>query len=181
MKRFTLFFVLAFSICSFVAFTPGGDEETAEIDWISFTEAVERNEKDQRPMMIDVYTDWCGWCKRMDATTMKNPVIVKYINENFHAVKLDGEHKEDIKFGDTVYKFVPNGRRGYHELPANLMQGKMSYPTLVFLTSDYKVLQSIPGYQDAKSLERIAKFLGDKKYETTKWEDYNKETTFEIN
>ena len=33
--------------------------------------------------MVDVYTDWCGWCKKMDKETFNHPVIAKYINENY--------------------------------------------------------------------------------------------------
>jgi thiol:disulfide interchange protein len=47
-----------------------------KIKWHTLPEAIELNKKEPRKFMIDVYTDWCGWCKRMDATTFSNDTIV---------------------------------------------------------------------------------------------------------
>ena len=71
-------------------------EETVEIEWITIEEAIERHKTEPRYWIIDVYTDWCGWCKRMDATTFKDPHVAAEINKNFYAVKFDGEAKRDI-------------------------------------------------------------------------------------
>ena len=71
-----------------------------KIEWLSFEEAVKRNEKEPKKFIVDVYTDWCGWCKKMDANTFTNPVIIKYINENYWAVKLNAERK-DSGFGSA--------------------------------------------------------------------------------
>ena len=64
-----------------------------EINWISIEEAEIANKKEPRKVFIDVYTDWCGWCKKMDASTFEDPQIIKYLNENYYCVKLDGEDK----------------------------------------------------------------------------------------
>lgn len=56
------------------------------ITWMSFEEAVAKSQKEPRKMFIDVYTDWCGWCKRMDATTFQDSIVAKYMGEKFYAV-----------------------------------------------------------------------------------------------
>ena len=170
-RTFFLLAIFAFSLTA----------SAQEINWMSFTEAVEANKKEPRKFIIDVYTDWCGWCKRMDASTFSNAVIVDYINKNYYAVKMDGEYKKDIVFNDRTYKFVPRGRRGYHELPAELMGGKMSYPTIVYLDEDYGIIQSIPGYRSAKDLEPIIKFFGENAYKEMKWEDFQKQHQSALN
>lgn len=148
---------------------PGG------IEWLTFEEAVKRNEKTPKKFIIDVYTDWCGWCKRMDATTFVDPVIVKNIKENYYAVKMDGEQKEDITFMGRTYKYIAQGRRGYHELPAELMNGKMSYPTIVFLDEQYNIIQPIPGYRQPVELDPILTYFGGNYYKNTDWENFQKE------
>ena len=155
----------------------GADMKTnaAQIEWLSWDEAVKRMEKEPRKIMIDVYTDWCGWCKKMDATTMKDPMIAQLMNENWYAVKMDGEQKEDIEFKGRTYKFVAQGRRGYHELPAEMMNGRMSYPTLVFLDENYGVIQPLPGYRQAPELEKILAYFGGDFYKSTSWETFQKE------
>ena len=110
---------------------------------------------------IDMYTDWCGWCKRMDATTFKDSLIIEEINANYYAVKFDAEQKEDIVVGDSTYSFVPNGRRGYHQLAAQLMNGRMSYPTYVFLNDQKQVLTAVPGYKVREDMLPILEFCSE--------------------
>lgn len=162
------------------AFTvPAGDSDG--INWLTFEEAIKLNEKEAKPIMIDIYTDWCGWCKRMDATTFGNGVVAKYVNEKFYAVKFDAEQKGDIEFGGKTFKFVESGRRGHHELAAAMMNGRMSYPTTVFLNDKMEMIQPLAGYQDAPSMERIVKFIGSKAYLDTKWETYTADASkFEL-
>ena len=52
---------------------------------------------------MDVYTDWCGWCKRMDATTFENPAIAKYMSENFYCVKFNAESQKEVTFKGQKY------------------------------------------------------------------------------
>ena len=131
----------------------------ASINWLSFEEAHELNKKNPKNWFIDVSTVWCGWCKRMDATTFSDSTIISYVNANFYPVALDGEEKEDITFDGNTFKFVESGRRGYHELPAALMNGKMSYPTLIFLNEKIEVYQSLPGYKSKTDLHPILQFI----------------------
>lgn len=148
------------------------EKAAAKIEWLSWEQAVAKMEKQPRKIMVDVYTDWCGWCKRMDATTMEDPAIIKIIGEQYYAVKMDGEGRKDITFKDRTYKFVAQGNRGYHELPAELLSGKMSYPTLVFLDEQYGIIQPLPGFQDVPTLKPILAYFGGGHYKTTPWETF---------
>jgi thioredoxin-related protein len=158
-------------ICLAFSFVSVSAQET--IKWVSFEKAVELAQKEPRPIIMDVFTDWCGWCKKMDATTFANPKIAAYVNQYFYAVKFNAEQKEAIKFRDREYKFIPNGQRGYHELAAELMQGKLSYPTIVYLDKDINLIQPIPGFQTPEALEPIINFFGSDKYRSMSWEDFS--------
>lgn len=147
-----------------------------EINWLTIEEAEAHNKTEPRKILIDVYTDWCGWCKKMDATTFKDKEMVNYLNQNFYCVKLDGEDKNTLTFKETEFNFVNKGRRGYHELAAGFLQGKMSYPSLVFLNEDLMVLQALQGFRTAKELLPIVVYLGDNIYLETNWTDYINET-----
>lgn len=142
------------------------------IEWLTMEEAMARHEKEPRYWIIDVYTDWCGWCKRMDAGTFTDPHIVKEIQEHYYAVKLDAEQKEDIVIKDRTYKFVNQGQRGYHELAAELLQGRMSYPTVVFLDKNANMIQPLAGYQVAPDLHPILQFFSSESYQSVPWPDY---------
>lgn len=173
MKKFVFllsFCVLGLAVQAQVA--AQASTEGPKVEWLSWEQAVEKMKVQPRKIMVDVYTDWCGWCKRMDATTMVDPTIVQMLGEKYYAVKMDGEYKKDIVFMGRTYKFVPGGRSGYHELPAELMSGKMSYPTLVFLDEEYSIIQPVPGYQQANQLEVILAYFGGDFYKNTAWDKF---------
>ncbi len=144
------------------------------ISWITWEQMLEKSKTHPRKIVVDVYTDWCGWCKRMDATTFSDPCLAKYINQTYYAVKFDAEQKQDIVFKEKTYKFVKNGMRGYHELAAEITRGQLSFPTVVFLDEKIEVIQSIPGYRDAKEFETIATYFGRNEHLKTPWETYQK-------
>ena len=145
------------------------------IQWMSWNEAVAAMEKEPRAIFVDVYTDWCGWCKRMDATTFKNPVIADYMNKYFYAVKLDAEMKEPIVFqGHTFENPNPEGRRSTHTLAASLLDNKLSYPSFVMLDSKFQRLQIIPGYRAAKEFEPMLAFFGMGKNTQLPYEEFMK-------
>jgi thioredoxin-related protein len=152
-----------------VSFIPVQTEESP-VRWMTFEEAVERSKVDKRPVFIDVYTDWCGWCKVMDRNTFSDPKVAALLNGKFYAVKFNGEQREDVKFNGTTYKFVQSGRSGYHELAAALLNNKMSYPTVVFLDEDFRMIQPLPGYRQAPEFHMIAQFIGEGHYKDQKWD-----------
>jgi thioredoxin-related protein len=139
------------------------------VNWMTFEEAIEKSKTEKRKIFIDVYTDWCGWCKVMDKNTFSEPNITKILNENFYAVKFDAEQREDVVFKGHTFKFVPSGNKGYHELAASLMNNKLSYPTVVFLNDDFSMIQPLAGYQKPEEFHRIVEFIGKDHYKTLTW------------
>ena len=168
--RYGLLPVLA--VILFASFTIAGDdvdkdEQTANIEWIGIEEAFELNngnkKKHHKKILIDFYTDWCGWCKRMDQTTFSNPQLVEYINENYHAVKFDAEQRDELTVDGKTYGFRPGGRRGgTHELALALAvhNSRIGYPTLAILDEDGTKLLTAPGYKTAQQLDVLLNYYG---------------------
>lgn len=160
------------SLLLLLAFAGWMNPASSQIQWLSWEEAQARNNKEPRKMIVDVYTQWCGWCKKMDKATFEQPDIAAYINKNYYAIKFDAETRNDIQFNDRVFKFVRSGTSGYHELAAEITFGKLSYPTIVFLDEQLNVIQPIPGYKDPVSLDKIMKYFAEDYYKTTPWKKY---------
>lgn len=148
--------------------------ERGTVHWMSLEEALEKSQVEKRKIFVDMYTDWCGWCKHMDSTTFVNADVARYLNENFYPVKFNAEQENDIVFKEKTYKFKKNGSRGFHELAALWLNNRLSFPTVVFLDETQHLIQPVPGYQDAVKMEAIINYFGSDSHKKTPWESYEK-------
>jgi thioredoxin-related protein len=127
-------------------------QDTPKINWLTIEQAFEAQKKNPKKVFIDVYTDWCGWCKVMDQKTFSNGTVAKYANETYYAVKLNAEQEGTVTLGDKKYT--------YPEIASQLLQGQMSYPTVVYLDEKFNMIQPVAGYQDATVFHQVITFLG---------------------
>jgi thioredoxin-related protein len=111
-----------------------------KINWYSFEEVVKLTEENPKMILIDVYTDWCGWCKKMDKDTFTKKAVVDYVNENFYAVKLNAEDKKKT--------FTFRGQEYTEETMARAMRVS-SYPNFVIMDAAMENITQLPGYRDA--------------------------------
>lgn len=144
-----------------------------KIKWHSIDEAIQLASQEPRMLVIDVYTDWCGWCKRMDATTFSDPGIIEIMNEHFYPVKLNAEGKEDIVIGERTFKFVDNGRRGYHEIAVVVTRGRLSYPTISYVDAQGKVLEAAPGYKTPDQFRVYLAYYAEEAYKTQSFDEFS--------
>lgn len=121
-----------------------------EIQWISWDEAVAANEQSPKLLFIDLYTDWCGWCKVMDKKTFTDPKVIEYINAHYYAIKFNAEKEDPITFRGQKFEVVEAGRRGIHTLAYNLLEGQLSYPSYVYLNSDFQRFNITKGFKPAE-------------------------------
>lgn len=143
----------------------------SQVNWISFESAMDLAKKDGKPVLVDVYTDWCGWCKRLDATTYSDSAIISYINEHFHAVKFNAETINPIRYRDSTY--VSHGKT--HDLAVQLLSGRLSYPTTVFIVDKINMVAPIPGYLTRDNIQPYLFYFGEQVYNLNNtWEIFLK-------
>jgi thioredoxin-related protein len=168
--------ILAFvtlSVCALLISNPVIASDPGDgINWISWQEAVELSQTQPKKIFVDVYTDWCGWCKKMDASTFADAEVVKYVNDHFYAVKLNAEMKDEILFKDHTFKWVNTGRNGIHTLAYSLLEGKMSYPSFVMMNESFDRIAIMPGYKQPEQLLKDLRFAADEVYKKKSWEEY---------
>lgn len=146
-----------------------------QIEWMSWSEAMAANEKEPRKILVDVYTDWCGWCKKMDKSTFVDPKVVATVHKKFYAVKLDAEQKGTIDWAGHTFKFRADaGRKGVHELAVALLDSRMSYPSIVYLNEQQQRITIAPGFKAADAMLTELNFIGGEHYKTTTYAEFKK-------
>ena len=139
----------------------GGGEK---IQWHTFDEGVALAAKEHKKVLIDVYTDWCVWCKKMDSDVYTNEGVGKVIASNFIAVKLNAESSKALAY---------NGEKIDETTFARAM-GVTGYPTTVFLEPGARPITKIPGFVEAKEFAQILRFIGKDHYKTKTFDEYKK-------
>lgn len=151
------------------------------VNWITWEEAVEKNKTQKKKIFVDVFTDWCGWCKVMDKNTFPDPEVAKILNEDFYAVKFNAEQTADVVFNNVTFKYVSaGGGRGVHQLAAALLNNQLSYPNFVFLDEEFKIIpvfpgyQSLPGYRKPEEFHIFLTYVSDEIYKKMRIDDFQK-------
>ena len=154
------------SILFLLCLTSNFRAQTEDINWLTWDQAIAKSKLDSVPkkIFIDFYTGWCGWCKRMDATTFKDRNVVDYMNANYYAVKFDAETSDTIIFSGTTFinsdpevkKTSPNSRGKVHQIAYSILDGKLSYPSYAIMDEKQTRLMT---YQGAKPVDQIMGIL----------------------
>lgn len=175
------FVTLTLALLSFLFVIPAvnaqkksGEEKGAEtIKWMTFEEAVKLNSKKPKMIFVDIYTDWCGWCKKMDAETFANPEVVAYMNKKYYAVKLNAEQKEPINFKEQVFVNAnPDKPKSTHNLALALLKNEKLYPSYVILDKASDWTYKLKGYKTPEELIPILNFYGDESYLKMSWSEF---------
>ena len=157
---------LAIIVFVFATLTQGieGNGKKIEITWQTFDKGVELAKKEKKMLVLDIYTDWCHWCKVMDKDTYGNPEVVKYAQENLVMAKLNAETDEKFKFKEGNY----SGRQ------LSMMFGVEGFPSTIFLNSEGELITSVSGFIPADRFAMILKYLEGNWYEKMKFDDFVK-------
>ena len=156
------------------SFSLHAQEAKTKIDWLTMDQAMEKMKVEKRKIFIDVYTDWCGWCKKMDVSSFIDPTVVEYMNKKYYAVKLDAEMKDTLMFNGMAFiNPSPGGKRSTHTFAASLLDSKMSYPSFVVLDENYTRLHVMAGFKKAEPLLGNLVFFGSNQHQQYNQYFYN--------
>lgn len=140
---------IGFILLTLTLFTTTSFKKADELKWMSFDEGYKLAQKKGKIMLVDVYTDWCGWCKRMDRDTYGKSEIISLINEDYVAIKFNPETQ------GISYTFEGKKYSG-DQLAGVLSQNQLSgYPTTVFYYPKGKKTNVVGGYFDAERFKGV--------------------------
>jgi thioredoxin-related protein len=154
--------VVALGLCG-VAWS-GGDDKLdkkskarvpAQLDWVSYGEALERAVAEDKHIVVDFYTKWCGWCKVMDRKTYADPAVVEMLNENFLVAKINAESSR---------KF-PVGEREMSGRDVAKQYGVRQFPMTWFVKPDGDRLANIPGFIPPERFIKALEYVHERRYD----------------
>jgi thioredoxin-related protein len=169
MKKVVVFLLIGVAIFGILASTT---KHKGKVEWITMEALKEQYAKNPKPIMVDLYTDWCGWCKVMDKETYTNENVTSYIGQNYYAIKFNAEGKDSVEFNGKKYGY--NAKNRAHDLAVYFAYGQMSYPTTVFLSAIDAQPAPLPGFLKPKEIEPYLKFFGDGAYKTMNFPSFMK-------
>lgn len=133
-----------------------------EIPWKDFGAALGEAKKNKKRILVDVYTDWCGWCKRMDRDTYSDAEVRKYLSSAFVPVRLNAESNQRVTYKGNEYS--------YRQLASGFRVN--GYPTTLFLESDGTHIVTAPGYMKAPDFLTVLRYIGDGHYKNKDFQEY---------
>lgn len=175
-------------ILTVIIFSLTSNVQSQEINWMTMNEALNAQAINPKKIMMDAYTNWCGPCKMLDKNTFQNPDVVKYVNNNYYAVKFNAEGNEGVNYKGQDF-INPNydaskakSRNAQHQLSQALQI--TAYPTIVFFDENGDTLVPLPGYKTPQQLELYLKLFLDNDHKNIstqeQWDAYQKDFEFEF-
>jgi thioredoxin-related protein len=151
------------------------DEGGSLVKWLDFKEAQEKNKTAPKPFIIDIYTDWCGWCKHMMRTTYANPAIANYINMYFYPVKFNAEKHDTIEYDGKKYFPTSPMPKAVNELAIKFLGDHLSYPSTIFIGNNLQFNLLTQGYLDEHKIEPLLIFMVENIFQTNVFDDFNQQ------
>lgn len=144
-----------------------------QVQWLSLEEAEIANKETPKKMLLFFETDWCGYCKMMKTQILNEEKISDFLNENYYSVKVNAEQKQPITFNGQTYEYAKQGRRGANQFAIDMLQGRLAYPSVVFLENDLEVISLFQGMQPKDLFQKYLQYLKEDAHNTKDWFEYS--------
>ncbi len=146
-------------------------KKTVKMQWQNVEQTSQQYQIEKKPIIIDLYTDWCHYCRVMDTTIYASDSVSNYISQHFYAAKLNAEDKKELVWMGKKYKYVPKYK--VHELAIELTKGSLVYPTTIIIPPTGEPL-IVGGARPMYEFESYLKYYGSGAYQTKTYQEFNK-------
>jgi thioredoxin-related protein len=130
--------------------------------WYGFDDGMKEAKRTNKKVFVDVYTDWCGWCKKMDKEVFAHAKVAPYLSEQYVLIRLNAEGAGRVTYKDKKSSETELARAF----------GVTGYPTALFLEPTGDLITTLPGYVKAEDFMAVLKYFGESHYKTTDWQKY---------
>ncbi len=165
MKKSIAAMILAILAVSATALGDGKEDSVrTTLPWRPFDAGFAEARSSGKKIMLDVYTDWCVWCKRLDKNVYENPAVAAYLKKHYVLIKLNAESEAKVRYKDTIYTSA-NFAMGL---------GVTGYPSIFFFEPSGEPIDKLGGYVDADHFLPIIRYFGEDYFKKMSWPDFQK-------
>jgi thioredoxin-related protein len=125
---------------------PRGEAAPRGPAWRDWNSGLEEAARTGKPILVDVYTDWCGWCRVMDRATYAETAVRDYLTSRFVPVKLNPERSREAHAVASRFRVT-------------------GYPTTIFLKPNGEHLVTVPGYVKTDLFLTLLRFVAEGHFE----------------
>jgi len=131
------------------------DTSAPGLEWLDYGVALDRARVENKHLLVDFYTNWCGWCRRMDRDTYGDSTVAAYLREHFVLAKVNAESPQRFKVGETTKSGIELAREF----------GVQSFPITWFIRPDGRPIDRLPGYQPPQVFVKVLEVVHERRYE----------------
>ncbi len=145
-----------------------------QIEWTTIENASKMKDN-TKLYFVDFYTNWCGWCKRMDKDVFTDSTVIKLMSRFYVPVKFNAEGNSEFVWKGTKYvgtPVPPNGRPTLHSFTRSMLGSQLGFPSFVIYSKNQSTLNIIQGYQPAEDLVKILWYFASGDYNKYNYEKY---------
>jgi len=157
------FFILFILVSGLVSCSSSFNSNELAFEITTMSNAQKQAELHDKKIIVDVYTVWCTWCKKLENEIYPDPRIGAIVNEYFYVVRIDAESQEEI---------VYNGRKIKMADFAQLL-GVSTYPSTVFIDRNGTTIGQQSGFMEVEVFEKLLAFVGSSAYRTMQFDEFS--------
>ena len=124
--------------------------KAVELDWLPFDDALAQAIEEEKPLLVDFYTEWCHWCKVMDEKTFGEEQVSQILRNDFILSRI---HAEDANSGVTYEG------NSFTNVEFTRAMGVRGFPSIAFFDSDGAAITIVPGYVEADVFYHILSYV----------------------
>ncbi len=130
--------------------------------WYKYDDGLAKAKKEKKHVMVHFYTNWCGWCKRMDKNTFANQEVKKLLNDSYVPIRVNAESAEKVKVdGKEMTLRQVSGSYGVR-----------AYPATWFLKPNGEKIAPRNGYVEPDEFQYILKWVKDDLYDKVSFNEF---------
>ncbi len=156
---------LPFPVIALVAAVAAPALGADQVGWLRWNQGISEAAITARPILVDVYTDWCTWCRRMDRDVYAREDVRDYLSRHFITVRLNAESLDEVRYADRIW--TARGLAQRFRLSV--------YPSTLFLRPGGEHLVTVPGYVPADRFLLMLRYIGEDHIgRGVSWSDFEK-------